>query len=403
MRNRRDIMTLSKPCRKIIPISQYDIVGMETWLENMAKKGFFLYDLGYFFARFTKDEPKFARYRVEPAGEDAEYPSLMLTDLCKENGWCFVSPYKKLFHVFVTDDYNAPELHTDPVMQSATLKKLHRQMLIFSIIYMAIIALFIYQLIHMLSNGSWVQNLLLDSNATRLLLIALYPLSGIYFILSTISIAKLRRHLRAGQPSGHLKNRRSVILKILAIAMICTSVLIFLNTLADNNFYNFQPLSDAPNDMPIISLADIDSTQYTDYTGGYYISTHSLLVPKQYTVSQNVRSDDSAYSETVLHTEYYKAVLPGLAESIYKEKIKENFKRYNITTTEYEMSAYETLATPLFDEAVYALIKNSQYSTNLDESAQYIIAYRDKTVISVRYVGDEYLPDYLELIADTFL
>ena len=107
--------------------------------------------------------------------------------------------------------------------------------------------------------------------------------------------------------------------------------------------------------------------------------------------------------ETVLHTEYYKAAFAGLAEPVYKEMIRVNFKRFNMTTATLELRDYETLDTTLFDDAVYALIKNASYNPRPNESTQYIIAYRDKTVVVVRYEGDEYLPDKLELIADTFL
>jgi hypothetical protein len=68
-------MKAGKIYRKLIPVSTYDIAGMESWLSDMAEKGLFLCDFGNLFAKFTKGAPKSVRYRLEPVGGDNTYLS----------------------------------------------------------------------------------------------------------------------------------------------------------------------------------------------------------------------------------------------------------------------------------------------------------------------------------------
>ena len=125
-------------------------------------------------------------------------------------------------------------------------------------------------------------------------------------------------------------------------------------------------------------------------------------MPEQYTVTQSIGISDG-YKYSVLQTEYYKALFPCLAETVYDEMLRSSFARFNVTTAEYDMQEYETLDTPLFDAAAYARIKNGPYDPDPDGFAQYIVARSDKTVIVVRYEGGEDLRDKLAAIADAFL
>ncbi len=68
-------MAYEKTYRKFIPVSDYDIVGMETWLSDMANKGFFLYDLGYFFAQFTNQNQRPSDTAWSPPGRTRAIPA----------------------------------------------------------------------------------------------------------------------------------------------------------------------------------------------------------------------------------------------------------------------------------------------------------------------------------------
>ena len=54
---------------RIAPISVFDISAQQTWLEDMAARGWFLKDYSsdiFSLAFFSKGEPKAVRYRLEP-------------------------------------------------------------------------------------------------------------------------------------------------------------------------------------------------------------------------------------------------------------------------------------------------------------------------------------------------
>ncbi len=388
--------------RRLIPVSQYDIAGMETWLEDMAEKGFFLYDLGAFIGRFTKGDPKAVRYRLEPTGGDKDFPEMALYDLYEERGWRYVTTYRKLFHVFMTEDAAAPELHTDPLVQSATLKKISRQLVIFSVAYLVFLAFLLSS--HLFIEGDRVYTLLLKSNIFQFVMIPLFLIMTIYVLISAVRITKLRRRLQAGQPLEHFKKKRSIAMRILEITGYATLVVVILSNLANlvrPNNPDDQPLSEAPDVITILSLADIDPL-YENYTSGYFYREHSPLVPIQDVVRQSIQID-AGYSRSVLQTYYYETAFTGLAKPLFNEMIRVHLRLFDDTAGAFKTGDYDPLDTPLFDAAVYAHGENLTNGVGYGSIVQYIIAYRDKTVIVVRYEGDEYLPDKLEIIAGTFL
>ena len=56
---------MSKFVRRVIPFESCDIPAIQSWLEDMAKKGLLFRECGVFFARFEKAEPRNVRYRLD--------------------------------------------------------------------------------------------------------------------------------------------------------------------------------------------------------------------------------------------------------------------------------------------------------------------------------------------------
>jgi hypothetical protein len=383
-------MKAGKIYRKLIPVSTYDIAGMESWLSDMAEKGLFLCDFGNLFAKFTKGAPKSVRYRLEPVGGDNTYLSAELKDLYEENGWRYIASLGMTFYVFLAEDASSPEIHTDPVVQSQALKKTARQLHI-SLIVLIALTVFLtgFTLFMYAAGGNWVRHVLLGLNSGIYVAALVLLFAGLYLGISDIRISRLRRRLLSGRPFEHRKSRkRAAALKIteLAARLSPAIMLVLLIVNGATDITNLKPLTEAPRSMPVLSLAEIDPGQYANYSGGYYYRGYSPLVPAQYTVLQNIKTDDPYDNPTVLQTDYYKAAFSGLARSVYDEQLRVFIEIIG------HNADYDTLDTPLFDGSVYTKIDN----------AQYIIAYRDKTVVVVRYEGDADLRDKLPLIADTF-
>ncbi len=112
---------------KITPVSLYDVRGLESWLEDMARRGLVLKRLRPIRSTFERGPARNLRYRAEPCKRvmDDEPPQAML-DLYQDFGWDFVCDVNNELLIFATGDENAPEPHSDPELQGALWKKLYR-------------------------------------------------------------------------------------------------------------------------------------------------------------------------------------------------------------------------------------------------------------------------------------
>ena len=126
--------------KRFPPCPDYDIRGMEHWLEEMAAKGFRLcrgYAFQYGFAYFITEAPRQIRYRLVPAenvGNSLATPSATLKEPNEETlkfhadfGWHYVTA-RGQFWIFCCEDPDAPELNTDPRVQAIALKTVEKRL-----------------------------------------------------------------------------------------------------------------------------------------------------------------------------------------------------------------------------------------------------------------------------------
>ena len=112
---------------KLTPVSQYDIAGMESWLQDMAARGLHLKKFRPLFCTFEKGPAAPMRYRVEPhlRALDEDLPQQML-ELYEDFGWEFADEVNRTQLIFRTADPNAPEPHTDPELQARGWRRMYR-------------------------------------------------------------------------------------------------------------------------------------------------------------------------------------------------------------------------------------------------------------------------------------
>ncbi len=130
------------------PCPAYEIRRFETWLEDMAAKGWFLEKDPFFagFASFHQAESKSVRYRLQPAPKksgpftrrDRQQDAI---DLAAEYGWTFLGDHQDFF-IFYTDDPNLPELDTDPQVQALALQGLWKRKRNDWISHLAVVAIY---------------------------------------------------------------------------------------------------------------------------------------------------------------------------------------------------------------------------------------------------------------------
>ena len=122
--------------KKKLPYELYDVAGLEDWFSRMAAEGYHLVDCWGNQAEFTVATPmEGIRYRLEAQGT-YEY-DWNQDEAYKAGGWDHVTTIRGFFCIFRCDDPAAPELHTDPKIQSWTMKKLLRRQSLGLLMWMA--------------------------------------------------------------------------------------------------------------------------------------------------------------------------------------------------------------------------------------------------------------------------
>lgn len=111
---------------KILPVSLYDIPGLERWLEEATNLGLFPTHLGAY-AAFTKDGVPGTRYRLEPWGKIGTEPTPEQLELYHAAGWEYAFSIARTYFLFYTTDQGAPELYSDLATRGQSLDRLAKQ------------------------------------------------------------------------------------------------------------------------------------------------------------------------------------------------------------------------------------------------------------------------------------
>jgi len=329
-----------------------------------------------------------------------EYPDVERRLLCEELGWRYVATVRKLYHVFMTEDAGAPEIHTDPRIQSFTIDRLTRWLIAGAaavIVFFAVTAEFF---ISAIARGTFIVDLLVNTSSLSLLLIPFWLFAVWQPVAYAAGVFKLRRRLRSGIPLEHRKSyKHGAVIRILDVIAVFFLAAVMLGNLALNDATGPQhdrPMSELPSGIPFLRLEDIEPGAALpepggDTAGGFHVRSfwrdYSLLVPVQYAVSQNGGLDDSvpgtdAYTVNVT-TYYYRPAFRFLTKPVYDALIKQNL------IWNAQIKSYRALSTGLFDGAVYAKI----------DDIQKLIAYKDDEVLVVWYTGGEDLSSKLGAVA----
>lgn len=195
-----------KRVRKFTPVSMYDAQGLESWLEDMAKQGLFLKKFGAVWCVFERGPARPLRYRVEPVrerdGDDLLGRSPM-KELYQDFGWSYTANIGNAMFLFSTEDENAPELHTDPELQSGLWKKLYRRArrsFWFEIVLLAIV---IAALCAQLWNGGFILSLITSTTPIMLLYLPLILFRLPESWAELQKLALMVEQLEAGVPLDH--------------------------------------------------------------------------------------------------------------------------------------------------------------------------------------------------------
>ena len=116
-----------KKIRKIIPLSLYDIPGVESWLEEQANAGLF----PVFFDGWATFEPTGVpgtRFRLEPWGKMGTEPTEEQLELYRQAGWEYALTIGRAYFLFYATDPDAVELYSDYQSRGQSLERLEKSL-----------------------------------------------------------------------------------------------------------------------------------------------------------------------------------------------------------------------------------------------------------------------------------
>lgn len=334
---------------RLCPCHPYDIEGIQTWLEDMAREGWILQKSGYGLGTFTfnRGAPIQCRYRLEVIFEGkkdyrerAEY-----LEMLKDLGWELITDYNG-FEIFRTENMDATEISTDPVIQATTLKKLkqassHR---IFFLIFYFILQFFNKRL-------SWIymfRNAVSFGTAATVLMTVFFAIMMILPLHDLWRIHRLEKKLRSGQQVNQPKNWRSHALAHRVLSLLPGVLGIYAICLWLGGMFmalDGIPLESASVDPPFVTVADLAESDYQltepPLSGNnQYVYWSNLLSPVNYEWREYASfTVDGATNNGFLVVNYHETAAEWIAKGLAEDYYTYEFTRFqgmgNLNTTDY--------------------------------------------------------------------
>ena len=410
--------------RKIIPVSLYDIPGLEHWLEEQANQGLFPTSLGSWAVFEERDVPG-VRFRLDPfanrAGEGLE-PTPEKLELYRAAGWEYAFRVGRAYFLFYTTDPQAPELFSDYQSQGLSLDRLVRGLRSYrrrkAVLWSLLGLLFLAALF--LGHSYDVQ----PDHFVRLPLILLYAfdpilllfLAGMFFYSLPIdrrdrkTLFATYNALKEGlpPPPSPGPSRRIVRENIAALVLSPILVAVVLYNQFGDSRLTLRPVEEFT--APYISLYDLEQVPLGPYETIYRNNSGlnsenvarrscSLLAPVWYEVSQDLDAlqpgrKPSTFSPDPHGGEYtyspsldmtYFHTLPILAQPAARAQMD----LYRLVNLYWD---YEEVDWPGADFVILATVE--------DDPWQMAAVGLGGRVAVYQYAGVEKLADHLDLLTD---
>ena len=329
-----------KSVYKLTPVSDYDIQGLESWLQDMALRGLYLKKYRPLFCTFIPGPARKTRYRIEPCRRlpDDDLPADML-ELYEQYGWECVGDVNREMLIFSTQDENAPELHTDPAIQGEQWKKLYKRarratittpLLTLLIIWCAGVQLF--------EHGTPITNLITTVSLPLVLLCICLLVSLPSVFVQKRDLGLILRQLEDGVPLAHrapYPKRNLLSPAYFAVIVVLFGALFLGQYILPLTGGKLQSLSDL-QDFPLLSLAQVEGETFTPYTmasdgyvdyANFARQEHYLLCWNSWEVVQTGQWDEDG---TLNRMEIFWYDLPAplsfLTEPLAKEQLEHSMK-----------------------------------------------------------------------------
>lgn len=315
--------------RETCPISLYDVAAVETWLEDLARRGY--RPVGFTGARVAllPDEPRESRFRLQPLQRRKETLDPERVEAYRAVGWRLVGRLGP-FRVWRCDDPAAPELDTDPVVQGEGYRYLKRRMILRTVGW-GLAWLVMSAVLILATAMASLESIL--SNASRLGFVARPLISAFFMVTIGVEIWldarntwRLWRTLAAGVPLERPKPYRrqqllgSVVYGVTLAAMGLNLVVSFQDLdnspsgwdHAEQTVYEEGERPSARTVLADLTALDGLEPQWTE------VREKSLpIAPEMYAVRQFADLPDGG--QISCYTAYYRMLTEGLARELTEE------------------------------------------------------------------------------------
>lgn len=324
--------------RRHLPCNQYDVEGIESWLTDMAQKGYILKNKVMRFGclYFEKKEPRDISYRLEasPEGEgnwsDEGEPEEDAKELNEKYGWEFVVKCGA-FYIYRSLKPNTRELNTDPEVQAYSLniliKKKLKEIIPISIWIIFLAAELVQKGLIVVTQAAFISWIIY-------ILVAFSSLITIF--AEIIRIKKLQKALNLNGTLNHekkIKNRAFIY-----IAGRCLTVLLLISALM--SIFMFWPpeikTDGYDKELPFATIEDLmyNETPEQDVSAKKVTSTdfgqwRSVFSPKNiYWQEQIEFTDENGKKILCLITvDYHEMINESLARQIAEDYYRYDHKK----------------------------------------------------------------------------
>lgn len=249
------------------PCPTLDIEAMQTWLEDMSLKGYLLKNCSKVRHKFEfyRIEPLPTRYRLTPVSDKIEEwnlrPDEEFVSISEAYGWEHVCSNHRL-HIFRTFDDEAREIHTDPMIQAQAVRKLGRQMVKTTLVWLSMPLLYCLILL-VFGFGSFWQSLILDSQGAQISVTYFVLVASVIALIELLQLGKLHRQLKLGQA---LLNRKEWskkapayrrFFKAYPIILVILAFMVIMTRAAYRDNARYRDLPPVGTELPFLSVADM--------------------------------------------------------------------------------------------------------------------------------------------------
>lgn len=332
---------------RLPPCPAYDVAGMEGWLEEMARRGWFLAKDGFFagVAAFERGAPKPGRYRLAGAlkstsmwSDNGGSPDPEEIALGEKYAWEYVCN-RGDFTIYRTFDPDARELNTDPAVQAESIKvvkKRHRRSVIDSIFWLAV-----YPLLYFFRGGFLLEMISLHHSWYFLFtaLIALVLFGGCLW--EVVRLGKLQKQLQGGDtptpacPSKSQAGRfwgRKAAVWLLVIVWVCVTLSRWSASVLGEDKTPLAWYSQTPPFATLTTLAGPGASGYRstmtngemDTSYNYFREWTDWLAPRNIKWAEHARISRAGGTvlDGGLYVDYHETAAPWIAAGLARDYVR---------------------------------------------------------------------------------